>query len=233
MLGFVENVRVDGLRRGNAHVPMAIHSHSYRNSLSAPQVDREATIPYEFSRHYLFRMSIITWREATSFMNFESLDEIRRHGFQGFTSIAALQASACRDVPAEQGVYLVLRPDRAVPTFLAKSVGGHFKGKDPTVDEEKLRRKWIDETAVVYIGKAGQADGNATLRSRLLAYMRFGQGEPIGHWGGRYIWQLEGSGRLLVCWKVTPDQTPAVVESALIQEFKGIYGKRPFANLRD
>ncbi len=166
-------------------------------------------------------------------MNFESLDEIRHHGFQGFTSIACLQASSCREVPAERGVYLVLRPDRPTPTFLAQSVGGHFKGKDPTVGEEKLRRKWIDEVVVVYIGKAGQVDGNATLRKRLLAYMRFGQGELIGHWGGRYIWQLKDSGRLLVCWKSTPDQNPRVVESSLIQEFKAMYGMRPFANLRD
>ena len=164
-------------------MPQPIHSHSRRDSCGAPQVDGEATIPYTISPHYLFRTSLIKRWEATWLMSFESLDEIRHHGFQGFKSVASLQASACREVSADQGVYLVLRPDSAAPMFLAQSIGGHFKGKDPTVAEETLRRKWIDETVVVYIGKAGRADGTATLRSRLLAYMQFGQGKPIGHWG--------------------------------------------------
>ena len=164
-------------------------------------------------------------------MNFDSLDEICRHGFQGCTSITSLQANACSDVPAEQGVYLVLRPERTSPTFLAQSVGGHFKGKDPTVSEEELRRKWVDEAIVMYIGKAGRANGKATLQSRVLTYMRFGQGKPVGHWGGRYIWQLEGSGTLLVCWKPTPDQDPREAERCLIKDFKTRYLKLPFANL--
>jgi len=29
--------------------------------------------------------------------------------------------------------------------------------------------------------------------------MKFGQGSPTGHWGGRYIWQLEDYKKLIIC----------------------------------
>jgi hypothetical protein len=165
-------------------------------------------------------------------MDFESIEQIGDHGFQGFRTVSWLQTSACREVPDEQGVYLVLRPERTHPTFLQQSTGGHFKGKDPAVPPAKLAGKWANGPIVVYIGKAGRSEGRATLRSRLLAYMRFGQGEPVGHWGGRYIWQLAGSGDLIVCWKPTPEEEPAEVETRLIRDFKAKYGRLPFANLR-
>lgn len=65
--------------------------------------------------------------------------------------------------------------------------------------------------------------------------MQFGQGEPIGHWGGRLIWQLKDAKDLIVCWKVLgKDEEPREVEKEMIQAFKkGHDGKRPFANLQD
>lgn len=56
----------------------------------------------------------------------------------------------------------------------------------------------------------------------------------IGHWGGRYIWQIKNSGNLLLCWKPTPDEDPEAIETALIARFKEQHGgHRPFANLKD
>ena len=89
-----------------------------------------------------------------------------------------------------------------------------------------LQSNWVDDTDTVYIGKA------TSLRSRLRQYAAFGAGKPIGHWGGRYIWQLADASSLLVCWRPTTT-TPASVESALIADFVSVFGKRPFANLRD
>lgn len=162
-------------------------------------------------------------------MNFKSIDAIRQSGFEGFVTISALQTSNCCEVPNKPGVYLILRPNMALPDFLSESVGGHFKGKNPTVAVGELQSKWVEDALVLNIGKAGP--GKATLRSRLKQYVRFGQGEAVGHHGGRYIWQLAHSNNLLVCWKVTLDNVPRTVEKALIENFETAYGKLPFANL--
>ncbi len=136
-------------------------------------------------------------------------------------------------MPKVPGVYLVLRTEKGKPVFLNKSIGGFFKGGDPTVHVQKLHDDWVNGTIVLNIGKAGGEGGQATLRSRLKQYMEFGAGKPIGHRGGRYIWQLAGSDKLQICWMPTPNDEPKSVEGRLIREFKSRYGKRPFANLQD
>jgi hypothetical protein len=168
-------------------------------------------------------------RKASSLIKFNTIDEIRQSGFDGFVPISSLQISKCREVPEQPGVYLVVRPNTARPDFLGESIGGHFKGKDPTVAVSELQRKWVEDALVLNIGKAGP--GKATLRSRLNSYMRSGQGKRSGHSGGRYIWQLAHSDNLLVCWKVTPNDVPIKVEKVLIEKFETVYGKLPFANL--
>jgi hypothetical protein len=167
-------------------------------------------------------------------MKLDSIDDIKRSGFRGFLAISALQASECHEVPIERGVYLVLRRKKARPRFRRRNPGGHFKGKDPTVAVDQLKNKWVEKSLVLYIGKAGGPSTKETLKSRLVKYMRFGQGEPVGHWGGRYVWQLGDSGSLVLCWQRIPNAEPRAVEEGLIQGFKAKYdGRRPFANLRD
>lgn len=162
------------------------------------------------------------------YMNFDNIENIRNGGFGGFRAISELQThlEVC-GVPKEPGVYFVVRPGRTRPDFLSESTGGHFKRKDPTVEVGTLMQNWVEDAIVLYIGKT------STLKTRLKALCDFGQGKPVGHWGGRYIWQLRDSCELLVCWKVTPDAAPEFVESGLLREFVALYGKRPFANLRD
>ena len=111
--------------------------------------------------------------------------------------------------------------------------GGFFKGKNPNVSFETLKKNWVDNAKVMYIGKAGSNNGNATLHSRLNQYLKFGQGKNIGHWGGRLIWQFKNSSDLIVCCKKLPAEEPREVEGALIQSFIKQFGKRPFANLAD
>jgi len=54
-----------------------------------------------------------------------------------------------------------LRPKTTRPCFLDESIGGHFKGKNPTVAVGTLENKWVDDALVLNIGKAGL--GFATL----------------------------------------------------------------------
>lgn len=171
-------------------------------------------------------------------MPFRNILDVRNAGFAGFLSIAHLRASNSGELPLERGVYMVLRSDDASPAFRTRSTGGFFKGKDPTVRVDKLRRKWVDSAVVLYVGKAGGTNlksGNkieSTLQSRVRAYLSFGAGTPVGHRGGRYIWQLEGSGDLIVCWMRTPQEEPMAVERRLIDQASAMFGAYPFANCR-
>lgn len=142
-------------------------------------------------------------------------------GFTGWLPFGAIRASAC---PTSGGVYVVTYDADGPVAFNERSCGGWFKGKDPTVTADALAINWVDGAEVVYIGKADQ------LRRRLTQYADFGAGKPVGHWGGRLIWQLPSPDRLIVGWKETPGRIPVEVEAELIASFRQIFGKPPFAN---
>jgi hypothetical protein len=143
-------------------------------------------------------------------------------GFEGWVTFSEL-ADRLPKVPRTGGVYVVSR-DGTKPDFLSASTGGHFKGRDPSVSRDALDANWVDGAPVVYIGKADN------LRRRLQEFMHFGAGEPVGHWGGRLIWQLRDSGSLLVAWVETPSRIPREVEVQMIDAFKAAWRKPPFAN---
>ena len=156
-------------------------------------------------------------------MTFNDIDEIKKAGFIGFKKMSELFLDSSM-LPNNNGVYLVLNIDNKPGEFLTVGSGGHFKGKDPNISLADLKSNWVDNTKVVYIGKA------TSLRSRLRQYFSFGQGKNIGHYGGRLIWQIKYSKDLVVCWKsLTTD--PREFEADLIQQFVKTYGCRPFANL--
>lgn len=150
-------------------------------------------------------------------------------GFEGFVSFDELQNGGLEAVPATSGVYLVVRPAKSDPVFLDESCGGHLKGKNPTELVDVLKAKWVAGTPVIYIGKGDN------LRRRLKQYAAFGAGRRVGHWGGRYIWQLADRDELVVAWKpCSPEQTAAAVEAELVAAFKRANSARlPFANIAD
>ena len=173
--------------------------------------------------------------EADSLIDFSDIDKLRQAGFRGFVSIKNLFKDSYQ-IPDCKGVYIVFRKEITFPVFEEKGSGGYFKGKDPNVSIETLEEKWVHNSHVLYIGKAGGKVGDkpskSTLRKRITTYLKFGNGYDIGHWGGRYIWQLSDAKELLVCWKTLDIDEPSVIESTLISVFKQQYsGKRPFANL--
>ena len=155
-------------------------------------------------------------------------------GFEGFKSMSELMAGAKSQIPYQMGVYVILRESNSEPIFMEEGTGGFFKGKNPNVSLSELRSKWVDGTSIVYIGKAGGMGSSATLNKRLGQYLRFGQGAIVGHWGGRYIWQLKDSRDLVVCWKILSSEEPREMEQKMIEEFKSKHSRmRPFANLSD
>lgn len=165
-------------------------------------------------------------------MDFNNIEAIKSSGFIGFRKMSELFVDSS-SIPKIRGVYLVLNPNYQNPEYLQTGTGGHFKGKNPNVLLEELHSNWVENSLVVYIGKAGGEGSGATLHSRLKQYFSFGQGKNIGHWGGRLIWQLKNSADLIVCWKPLPTDAPRVYESQLIQTFVTAFSKRPFANLTD
>lgn len=192
-------------------------------------------------RESLASQPVLTGNDNDStIMKFGSVEDMIKAGFKGFVPVFQLKSAGIwtegdRQADADldrQGVYLVVRVDMSDPEFVSEGSGGHFKGRNPDVPVSELAANWVDDTCVLYIGKAGGKTSHATLRKRIGQYIRFGEGKPVGHWGGRYIWQLKDCDNLLFCWKASEDAE--ILESELIAGFKSQYGgRRPFANLRD
>lgn len=160
-------------------------------------------------------------------MNSVELQQLKEDGFVGFVPVATLLRNG-NGIPGQKGVYVILRPSDANPEFLAKGTGGFFKGKNPNVSLAELENNWVENTSIMYIGQT-----DSSLSKRIKTYLRFGEGAPVGHWGGRLIWQLKDARDLLVCWKTGID-FPRSVEKSMIQAFKFEHGgQRPFANLTD
>jgi hypothetical protein len=163
-------------------------------------------------------------------MDFNNRKELEKNGFKGFITVSELWIDKS-PIPKIKGVYLIIDPIFKKTDFLANGVGGFFKGKDPSVPIPELKSNLVKTSQVVYIGKAGTPTGKATLNSRLGQYLRFGQTKNVGHWGGRYIWQIKKHSDLIFCWKPTPNQDPRENEKQLLSHYIKNFGNRPFANL--
>jgi hypothetical protein len=89
---------------------------------------------------------------------------------------------------------------------------------------ELLQRQWVPGAPVIYIGKGDD------LNKRIGAFIAFGAGKPVGHWGGRLVWQIAESPRFLIAWRKC--SKPREQEKELLLEFEAQYGRLPFANLQ-
>lgn len=163
-------------------------------------------------------------------MNFNDIEEIKKDGFKGFKRVKDLRENSLF-IPQDKGVYLVLKPRDMDVKFLETGTGGHTKG-NPNVSIDKLKAKWIEDTLVLYVGQTGSKSEDRTLYERIDELLRFGQGENIGHWGGRYLWQINHSEELVICWKEMKDEDPEEIKNQLLWDFESEYSKLPFANLQ-
>jgi len=130
------------------------------------------------------------------------------------------------DLPKQKGVYAVIYRGNGKPEFVEVGTGGHFRGRNPNVPIKTLHEKW-KTNYVLYIGRANKDkdENDSTIFDRVKLYMRFGNGKAVGHWGGRYIWQIKGCGELEIHYMACDN--PQAKESELIQKYQ------PFANLKE
>jgi hypothetical protein len=147
--------------------------------------------------------------------------DLTGRGFVGFQLLHQLPRR-CQHIPSDSGIY-VANLEPPVTGFLPRSVGGHCKGSDPTVPVARLEDKRLEGVPTLYIGRA------TDLRKRVDLLARYGRGEPVGHQGGRYLWQIAEHDNLRVAWKL--DSDPVGAEAELLDEFEAAYGQLPFANL--
>jgi hypothetical protein len=138
-------------------------------------------------------------------------------------TLDSLYESRCKTLPDGPGIYMVIAPEGFAPLFLDRGTGGWFKGKDPNVPVENLRSRWVQGARDLYIGMT-----EWSLRTRVWDLLRFGHGELVPHWGGRHLWQLKDSGKLLLRWR--EHEAPVREEARLLEEFESRYGRLPFAN---
>lgn len=159
--------------------------------------------------------------------DFSTCEAIEKQGFVGKLKIADWRKDGTPYPTNAKGVYLVVWKKPPPVHFDEIGTGSHCMG-DPNVPIESLKKRWISESCVLYIGKAGGENG---LKGRLRAYVGFGCGKSYRHWGGRYIWQLREHGELLIYWKELANEKPRCVEKLLLEKFKDQYGRLPFANI--
>jgi hypothetical protein len=161
---------------------------------------------------------------------FDTIEELRAAGFEGFATVSDLIGSRCAEVPVARGVYVVVRESAEAPRFLPKSVGGHYRRKDPTEAVADLEAKWVPGAIILYFGRAAGPGVRSLLQQRVKRYIRFGGGRVVSHWGGRYVWQLTDHRSLRFAWK--PCDDPIAEEARLLSTFERCHGALPFANLR-
>ncbi len=152
---------------------------------------------------------------------------LHESGFEGFVEMHRLRQGSRALIPAGPGNYVVLVRETTKPEILASNSGGRFKDRDPTVSAGTLLTKWVGDASIVYVGTAKH------LRRRISQLIRFGCGRRVGHWGGRYLWQLANAWDLTICWRSCPNPEQARAnEAQLLRTFAQQYGCLPFANLR-
>lgn len=155
------------------------------------------------------------------------VDGIDFSHFAGPVSVRELTQGGLAELPSAPGNYVVMRREQTEPRFLPRSEAGHFKGKDPTYPLSGLASRWVTGAQILYLGRTGD------LVKRVRQLCDFALGKPIGHWGGRILWQIHGWQDFEVWWRATDDADSKTAKKTLLQSFSATHGHLPYANLRE
>lgn len=155
---------------------------------------------------------------------------LEAQGFEGFFTTGQLHAERCEGLPNERGVYAVVRESLAKPEFMPRSTAPAYRGENPSRPIDELTLRWVKGAQLLYVGRAAGPGVRSLLKQRIKRYLRFGRGKVVGHWSGRFVWQLCDHAALRVAWKRTGDEDPAAVEARLLSLFVQRYEALPFAN---
>jgi hypothetical protein len=97
--------------------------------------------------------------------------------------------------------------------------------------ENKLLNKWVPETEILYLDRAGDDTKKCSLRRRITDLVRHSQGKTTDqgpHRGGELLWQLKGYENFELGY--LPTDTPEEFEKSLLVWFYSRTGRVPYAN---
>lgn len=151
-------------------------------------------------------------------------------------TVKELHDGALNEIPETSGVYFVFMPSNFELVILQKNVGFEFtsKRKSSSYRIEELEAKaehygkFGNYTShLLYVGKA------KNLHRRIEQYVgyRYRIQNLFPHDGGRAIWQIENSEKLIVRYmECLEGEDCRKIEQNLLQTYKKQYEAYPFAN---
>jgi hypothetical protein len=159
-----------------------------------------------------------------------------KYGFNGPIPIGSLQEATSQigllprmlisKVSDGPGVYAVATP----PGYKCSIRDEVIRGKHMHLHlEPKMIDRWIKDTDVIYIGRAGGPNITEHLPDRIKLLIRHSLGKTTIHEGGEDIWLLEHDYGFLLYWKES--NNPKAMEWNLLDDFKKQHdNKLPFGN---
>ena len=156
---------------------------------------------------------------------------LEQQGFEGFLLVGQLRHDRCEALPNLPGIYAVVRETIEKPEFMTRSNAAEYRGESPTRPIDELIECWVPRAQILFYGRAFGPGVRSLIKQRVKRYMRFGQGRVVGHWDGRFVWQLRDHSSLRIAWKVIESGDLQAAEDELQLRFSAHYGEPPFANM--
>ena len=153
-------------------------------------------------------------------------------GFTGFSTIRELQATTIRKPElSKRGLYVVVCQEDYKPDFIDLEKVRRNRNVIKPWSQNKLLKKWVPETEILYLDRAGDDKKQCSLRRRITDLVRHSQGKTTDqgpHIGGELLWQLRGYENFELGY--FPTDKPEEFERSLLAWFYSKTGRVPYAN---